>query len=162
MSRHAKINGIDADTLARLPLVDPAGLHPLELPGAQAAALDRRVRVTDRLTVLAARHKTRIKDLTRQLLPCSPAAPPVTKRQAAKSAERARRELPAPRDRDQRVGDRSAAGDRRSGEGHGWLLASGSRCLFTYTDTEHRFGTPEIFMGLADRPRVDETCCAVR
>ena len=72
LSRHAKSNGIDADTLARLPLVDPAGLHPLELPGAEAAALDRRVRVTDRLTVLAARHKTRIKDLTRQLLPCSP------------------------------------------------------------------------------------------
>jgi hypothetical protein len=31
LSRHAKSNGIDADTLARLPLVDPAGLHPLEL-----------------------------------------------------------------------------------------------------------------------------------
>jgi hypothetical protein len=29
LSRHAKSNGIDADTLARLPLVDPAGLHPL-------------------------------------------------------------------------------------------------------------------------------------
>ena len=28
LSRHAKSNGIDADTLARLPLVDPAGLHP--------------------------------------------------------------------------------------------------------------------------------------
>ena len=46
LSRHAKSNGIDPDTLARLPLVDPAGLHPLELPGAEAAALDRRVRVT--------------------------------------------------------------------------------------------------------------------
>ena len=44
LSRHAKRNGIDADTLARLPLVDPAGLQPLELPGAEAAALDRRVR----------------------------------------------------------------------------------------------------------------------
>ena len=72
LSRHAKSNGIDADTLARLPLVDPAGLHPLELPGTEAAALDRRVRATDRLTVLAAQHKGRIKDLTRQLLPCSP------------------------------------------------------------------------------------------
>jgi hypothetical protein len=28
LHRHAKSNGIDADTLARLPLVDPAGLHP--------------------------------------------------------------------------------------------------------------------------------------
>jgi hypothetical protein len=27
-SRHATSNSIDADTLARLPLVDPAGLHP--------------------------------------------------------------------------------------------------------------------------------------
>lgn len=32
-SRHTKTNGIDADTLARLGLVDPAGLQPLELPG---------------------------------------------------------------------------------------------------------------------------------
>src|SRR6266540_2290475 len=32
LSRQAKSNGIDADTLARLPLVDPAGLHPLALP----------------------------------------------------------------------------------------------------------------------------------
>jgi transposase len=31
-SRHAKSNGIDADTLARLPLVDPGGLRPLQLP----------------------------------------------------------------------------------------------------------------------------------
>ena len=33
LSRHAKSNGIDADTLARLPLIDPAGLQSLELPG---------------------------------------------------------------------------------------------------------------------------------
>ena len=73
LSRHAKSNGIDADTLARLPLVDPAGLHPLELPDRPAAAaLDRRVRATDRLTMLAAKHKIRIKDLVRQLMPCSP------------------------------------------------------------------------------------------
>ena len=50
LSRHAKSNGIDADTLARLPLFDPAGLRPLDLPGAERAALDRRVRATDRLT----------------------------------------------------------------------------------------------------------------
>jgi hypothetical protein len=56
LSRHAKSNGIDADTLARLPLVDPAGLHPLELPGAERSALDRRVRATDRLTRQAATH----------------------------------------------------------------------------------------------------------
>lgn len=49
-SRHTKTNGIDADTLARLALVDPAGLQPLQLPGRPQAALDRRVRACDRLT----------------------------------------------------------------------------------------------------------------
>ena len=72
LSRHTKTNGIDADTLARLPLFDPAGLQPLQLPGAARAALDRRVRATDRLTQAGAEHKRRIKDLTRQLLPMSP------------------------------------------------------------------------------------------
>jgi transposase len=72
LSRHTKTNGIDADTLARLPLFDPAGLQPLELPGAERAALDRRVRATDRLTRAAAEHKVRIKDLVRQLLPVTP------------------------------------------------------------------------------------------
>jgi hypothetical protein len=43
-SRHTKTNDTDADTLARLPLFDPAGLQPLELPGPERAALDRRVR----------------------------------------------------------------------------------------------------------------------
>ncbi len=72
LSRHAKSNGIDAETLARLPLVDPQGLRVLELPGAQAAALDRRVRATDRLTRAATQHKVRIKDLVRQLMPATP------------------------------------------------------------------------------------------
>ncbi len=72
LSRHTKTNGIDADTLARLPLFDPAGLQPLELPGAERAALDRRVRATDRLTRAGAEHKRRIKDLVRQVLPMSP------------------------------------------------------------------------------------------
>ena len=72
LSRYAKSNGIDADTLARLPLVDPAGLHPLELPDTARAALDRQVRASDRLTRQAATHKRRIKDLVQQLLPASP------------------------------------------------------------------------------------------
>jgi len=72
LSRHTKTNGIDADTLARVALFDPAGLRPLELPGAERAALDRRVRVTDRLTRQGSEHKVRIKDLVRQLLPMSP------------------------------------------------------------------------------------------
>ncbi|HUK67271.1 MAG TPA: transposase, partial [Streptosporangiaceae bacterium] len=74
LRRHAKSNGIDAETLARLPLADPRGLQPLELPGLHAAALDRRVRACDRLTRDAATHKVRIKDLVRQLLPMTPLA----------------------------------------------------------------------------------------
>jgi transposase len=72
LSRHAKSNGIDAKTLARLPLVDPEGLYPVELPGADRASLDRRVRACDRLTRAGATHKIRIKDLVRQLMPMSP------------------------------------------------------------------------------------------
>jgi transposase len=72
LRRHAKSNGIDAETLARMPLADPGGLQPLELPGADAAALDRRVRACARLTQAASEHKTRIKDLVRQLLPMTP------------------------------------------------------------------------------------------
>ncbi|MGH2984055.1 MAG: IS110 family transposase [Solirubrobacterales bacterium] len=72
LSRHAKSNSIDAATLARLALVDPKGLRPVELPGADRASLDRRVRAADRLTRAAAQHKRRIKDLVRMLMPASP------------------------------------------------------------------------------------------
>jgi transposase len=72
LRRHAKSNGIDAETLARIPLADPGGLQPLELPGPDLAALDRRVRACARLTQAAAEHKTRIKDLVRQLMPVTP------------------------------------------------------------------------------------------
>ena len=72
LSRHAKSNGIDADTLARLPLLAPDGLRRLELPAPEAAALDRRVRAADRLTRAGAEHKVRIKDLVRQLMPQTP------------------------------------------------------------------------------------------
>ena len=72
LSKHAKSNSIDAETLARLPLFAPGGLLPLELADAEHAALDRRVRACDRLTRAASEHKTRIKDLVRQLLPLTP------------------------------------------------------------------------------------------
>jgi transposase len=58
LSRYTKTNGIDADTLARLPLFDSPGLQPLVLPTAERDALDRRVRVTDRLTEQGAVHKS--------------------------------------------------------------------------------------------------------
>ncbi|MBI2239031.1 MAG: IS110 family transposase [Actinobacteria bacterium] len=44
----------------------------MELPGADRASLDRRVRASDRLTRQASVHKVRIKDLVRQLLPMTP------------------------------------------------------------------------------------------
>jgi transposase len=72
LRRHAKSNGIDAETLARMPLADPAGLQQLELPGPDAAALDRRVRACERLTRAGSEHKVRIKDLVRQLMPMTP------------------------------------------------------------------------------------------
>ena len=72
LCRHAKSNGIDAETLARLPLADPRGLQQLELPGPAAAALDRRVRACARLTQAGSEHKVRIKDLVRQLMPMTP------------------------------------------------------------------------------------------
>src|SRR6266511_3640154 len=72
LSRHAKSNSIDAATLARLALVDPGGLRPVELPGADRASLDRRVRAADRLTRAAAKHKGRIKDLVGMLMPACP------------------------------------------------------------------------------------------
>ncbi len=71
-SRHTKTNGIDADTLARIGIVDPAGLIELRLADAPRATLDRRVRAADRLTAQASEHKVRIKDLVRQVLPMSP------------------------------------------------------------------------------------------
>jgi transposase len=72
LRRHAKSNGIGAETLARIPPAGPGGLQPLELPGPDLAALDRRVRACGRLTQAGAEHKTRIKDLVRQLMPVTP------------------------------------------------------------------------------------------
>jgi transposase len=69
LSRHAKSNAIDAETLARLPLVDPNGWQPLELPSGTRASLDRRVRTCQWLTEQATAHKVRIRELTRQLIP---------------------------------------------------------------------------------------------
>ena len=63
---------LGAETLARMPLADPRGLQRLELPGPDAAALDRRVRACERLTGAASEHKVRIKDLVRQLMPMTP------------------------------------------------------------------------------------------
>ena len=67
--RHAKTNAIDALTLAKIPFIDHKALIPLELAEGPAASLRRRVRVTDRLRNQATRHKTRIRELARQMMP---------------------------------------------------------------------------------------------
>ena len=69
LSRHAKSNGIDADTLARLPLVAPTGLTAVEFGSPARASLDRRVRAVARLTAEIGRRKTRIRTLAQQLVP---------------------------------------------------------------------------------------------
>lgn len=70
LSRHAKSNSIDAATLARLPIIDPAGLYPVALPAtAEAAELDRRVRAAARLTDEIGTHKRRLIELARQVMP---------------------------------------------------------------------------------------------
>lgn len=74
LSRHAKSNGIDALTLAKLPLVDPGGLRPVDLPVGAAASLDRRVRTCAQLSHEIGRRKTRIRDLARQAMPLISAA----------------------------------------------------------------------------------------
>jgi transposase len=69
LSRHAKSNRIDAVVLARLPLVDPDGLVPLELPTAAHATLRRHARAADRLTEQITARKQRIRDLGRHCYP---------------------------------------------------------------------------------------------
>ncbi len=69
LSANAKTNSIDAETLARLPIVDPGGVRPLELPTGELAALDRRVRACERLTEAQTQRKIRLRELARQLYP---------------------------------------------------------------------------------------------
>ena len=74
LARHAKSNSIDAETLARLPLVAPSGLVPVEFGSPARASLDRRVRAVARLTAEIGRRKTRIRALAHQLVPTIGAA----------------------------------------------------------------------------------------
>ena len=69
--RHHKTNRIDALTLARMALIEAGALREVELARGEAAALDREVRVTERLTEEIATRKARIRDLARQLMPTS-------------------------------------------------------------------------------------------
>ncbi len=67
--RHHKTNGIDAATLARMAVLEGDALQPVELRRGAMAALDREVRVTDRLTREISSRITRIRDLARQVMP---------------------------------------------------------------------------------------------
>jgi transposase len=69
LARHAKSNGIDAETLARLPLVAPSGLVPVEFGSAERASLDRRVRAVARLSADIGRRKNRIRALAQAMVP---------------------------------------------------------------------------------------------
>ena len=69
LARHAKSNSIDAETLARLPLVAPTGLTAVEFGSPARGSLDRRVRAVARLTAEIGRRKTRIRALAQQLVP---------------------------------------------------------------------------------------------
>ena len=74
LARHVKSNSIDAETLARLPLVAPTGLTAVEFGSPARASLDRRVRAVARLTAEIGRRKTRIRALAQQLVPTIGAA----------------------------------------------------------------------------------------
>lgn len=76
LSRHAKSNAIDAETLARLAIVDPEHLVTLELPGAELAALNRRARAADALTDQITNRKTRLRELACHAMPgVAPSSP---------------------------------------------------------------------------------------
>ena len=72
LRRHAKRTGSTRRRWPGCRWPTRAGCSELELPGADAAALDRRVRACDRLTRAGREHKARIKDLVRQLMPMTP------------------------------------------------------------------------------------------
>lgn len=69
LSRHAKSNAIDAETLAKIAIIDRDHLRVLELADRDRAELDRRVRAVDTLTDQIGTHKTRIRDLARHVMP---------------------------------------------------------------------------------------------
>ncbi len=69
LSRHAKSNVIDAETLAKVAIIDGGHLCALELADRDRAELDRRVRAVESLTDQIGTHKTRIRDLARHVIP---------------------------------------------------------------------------------------------
>lgn len=72
LSKNAKTNSIDAQTLAKLPLIDPQGIYPWRPPSREQSALDRRVRACTRLTKESSQAKLRLRALVRESLPMTP------------------------------------------------------------------------------------------
>ena len=68
-SRHVKTNTIDAETLARLAVLAPESLDPLEFGDAHRSGLDRRVRAAHRYTVQSSNHVIRIRQLLYHVMP---------------------------------------------------------------------------------------------
>ena len=68
-SRHVKTNTIDAETLARLGLLAPESIEPLEFGDEHRAGLDRRCRAAHRYVVQSSNHLIRIRQLLYQLIP---------------------------------------------------------------------------------------------
>lgn len=60
LKRHTKTDEVDAETNARLPQVDPQGVHELRLPVPDQMALQRLVKRRDRLTREVADQKRRV------------------------------------------------------------------------------------------------------
>jgi len=68
-SRHAKSDRIDVRVLARLPGVNPDGVHPLSLPSADRLACQRACREVDRLTADITAISNRLRDTDRWAWP---------------------------------------------------------------------------------------------
>jgi transposase len=67
--KHTKTDRIDADTLAKIPIVDEDSLYEVELPSAGHTALNRMVRQHEKLTVSISNRKRRIQDLVTFAVP---------------------------------------------------------------------------------------------
>lgn len=60
LKKHTKSDRIDAQTLAKLPIVDPEGIYPLTLPKSDVGALNRYCRQRERIMRSICGRKTRI------------------------------------------------------------------------------------------------------
>lgn len=69
LCKHTKSDTVDAGALARLPQIDPEGVHELQVPTAEETTLLRLVKRRERLTQQAADQKRRIESLLTMVQP---------------------------------------------------------------------------------------------